>query len=126
MLESNKIIAFIKNNQEKSRTRWTDIEKEFCNNQGWSKGKFVNNWKDIKSYLEKRPTKNWKRGMYFVKKPWDKVAMKALLVNNAEEREVNKVNIPKEEMEKALIKLAETYRDLSIKQSSFLKGLKLL
>ena len=125
MLESNEIIAFVKKSQNQGKTRWTDIEKEFCNNKGWSKGKFVNHWKVIKPYLKREYSKKWKRYTYFVKEPWDKDAAKALLVTELKVQELNTVDIPIEEMEKALIELAETYRDLSIRHSSFFKGRKL-
>jgi len=125
MLDSDEIIAFVKKNQKKERTRWIDIENEFCINRKWSKGKFVNNWKDAKTYLEKRPTKNWSRGMYFVKEPWDKEATKYVLTEELKDQELNTVIIPNDEMEKALIKLAERYRSQSINRSSFFKANKL-
>lgn len=65
---------------------------------------------------------------YFINETYDKEAKKIELAMDLKEQELNKLNtvkVSKEEMEKALIKLAEAYRNQSINRSTFWKANKL-
>jgi len=64
--------------------------------------------------------------MYFVKEPWDKKATKFVLTEELKDQELNTVVIPNEEMENALIKLAEDLKEKTLNRSSFWKSRKLL
>ena len=49
---SEEITEFVK--RHKNGSSWTELEEEFVENRGWSKGKFVNHFKEAKKRLTKK------------------------------------------------------------------------
>jgi hypothetical protein len=106
--EVEQIMAFIKEGE--NGRRWIDLENEFIQKRGWSKGKFVNHWKKAKPFIEQRKLgKIGKR--YFIKEIYNTKAAKSVLAKELKDQELNIIEIPKDLLEQYIPILAKRYRD---------------
>lgn len=116
--QTKEILAFIKESPE--GRRWTDNEKEFVTERGWSKGKFVAHWKEAKKFLEKKlDPKNPGRFRYFVKEEFTGEAEKAILSGQVDKNSLWKVKIPEDKLTNGAKKIWPLFWDTFNYQASF-------
>jgi hypothetical protein len=90
---AEEILAYIRK-QGANGIRWIDLEKEFCNNRKWSKGKFVNSFKAAKKELKKVEDPKSGRPRYYIKEQYKVLADKAWLRSEIKENNLCEVEIP--------------------------------
>ena len=105
---SEHIIAFVEKSAD--GRRWMDIENEFCSKKGkwaWSKGKFVNHWKEAKKHFTKTKDEKTGRHRYYVKEDFKEHAEKVILREDIEEKRLNIISIPKLQRKRATETIAK-------------------
>lgn len=116
MSEEEKIIAYVKKHEPRG-VRWTDLEKEFCGTRRWSKGKFVNHWKNAKRHFCQVKDPKTGRPRYHIEKEFEGLAEKALLKSNISEGTLIEIAISSERL-----KQVEHYIIDTLKGQYFLKA----
>jgi len=122
---SEHIIAFV--GKSADGRRWTDIENEFCSKKGkwaWSKGKFVNHWKEAKEYLTKIKDERTGRHRYYVKEDFKEHAEKVILREDVEEKRLNVVPIPKLQRKRAIDTITKRDAHKYVKSLGFSKRIR--
>jgi len=97
------VLAYVR--AGKKGRRWSDCEKEFVKERGWSNGTFVKYWKEAKPFFRKEPDPRTGRFRYFVSEEFEVEPEKAILRRRLKESEIfeeSSVGLPNDLKERFL------------------------
>jgi hypothetical protein len=99
--DEEEILDFIKRQGERG-ARWTDLTNEFEKVKGWSHGKFVSHWNNIKeTHVGKIKDSKTGRDRYVIGEKYEELAEKAMLKSDIMGGRLSSIVIKRSRLEKA-------------------------